>query len=119
MQDLHSTDSTQEKCATVDHAGYTGPTRQHELDRTRSGIDLASKDPDHEARIDDLCDLSQVRNIIRKKKTKRQDQFAGGTHLRGPFFRANTKLKLFSRSCLYARAVIHVERKPASQAVLI
>ena len=39
--DLSSTaDPTQQICATVDHAGYTGPIRQHGLDHTRSGIDL-------------------------------------------------------------------------------
>ena len=41
MQDLRSTDPTQETCATaVDHGDYTGPTRQHELDHTKPGIDL-------------------------------------------------------------------------------
>ena len=32
MQDLHSTDPTQETYATVGHADYTAPTRQHELE---------------------------------------------------------------------------------------
>ena len=41
VQDLHSTDPTHETCATaVEHADCTGPTRQHELDHTRSGIYL-------------------------------------------------------------------------------
>ena len=32
---MHSTDPTQEVCATVGHADYiTAPTRQHELDHT-------------------------------------------------------------------------------------
>ena len=35
VQDLYSTDPTQETFATIiDHADYTGPTRLHELDRT-------------------------------------------------------------------------------------
>ena len=38
MQDLHSTDPIQEHV--VDHADHMGPIRQHELDRTRSGVDL-------------------------------------------------------------------------------
>ena len=32
VQDLHSTDPTQETCATVDLADYMAPTRQHYLD---------------------------------------------------------------------------------------
>ena len=37
----------------IDHADYTVPTRQHELDHARLGIDYISalKDLDH-----DLCD---------------------------------------------------------------
>ena len=31
---MHSTDPTQETRATVDHAGYSAPTREHELDYT-------------------------------------------------------------------------------------
>ena len=31
MWDLYSTDPTQEACPTVDRAGYTVPTRQHDL----------------------------------------------------------------------------------------
>ena len=54
VQNLHGTDPTQETCAIADHADYTGPTRQHELDHTRSGIDLSAlKDLDHKAEIDD------------------------------------------------------------------
>ena len=34
MQDLKSTDPTQEKMCCVDDADYTAPTRQHELDHT-------------------------------------------------------------------------------------
>ena len=37
MQDLHTTDPTQEICATVGHVDLfypTGPTRQHEVDHT-------------------------------------------------------------------------------------
>ena len=33
VQDLYSTDPTQETCV-VDHADFTAPTRQHELDHT-------------------------------------------------------------------------------------
>ena len=32
VQDLHSTDLTQETCATEVHADYKGPIRQHELE---------------------------------------------------------------------------------------
>lgn len=35
MQNLHSTDPTQETCPTLDHhADYTAPIRLHELDLT-------------------------------------------------------------------------------------
>ena len=36
-QDLYNTDPTQETCPTVDHAEYTAPTRQCELDHTDQG----------------------------------------------------------------------------------
>ena len=54
MQDLHDTD--QETYAAVDDAGYARPTRQLELDHTRSGtVDLsASKDLGHERFVNDL-----------------------------------------------------------------
>ena len=34
LQDLHSTGPTQDDMFYLDHAEYTGPTRQHELDHT-------------------------------------------------------------------------------------
>ena len=42
MQDLSSTDPTQEKCPTVDHADYTAPTRQYKLDHMYPGTDQGS-----------------------------------------------------------------------------
>ena len=55
MQDLKSTDPTQEKMCCVDDADYTAPTRQHELDHTdhtdhtdQESTVSALKDLDHE-----------------------------------------------------------------------
>ena len=60
MQDLYSTYPAQETCATVDDADYTGPTRQHELDHTRSRIDIsASKYLDNEL-WESMVDSSEV-----------------------------------------------------------
>ena len=45
----------------ADHADYTAPIGQHELDRSRSGIDLpclADDDLDHD--LSDLSNLSEV-----------------------------------------------------------
>ena len=41
----------------VDNADYADLTHEHELDRTRSGIDSALKGLDHEVRINDLSGL--------------------------------------------------------------
>ena len=50
---LYSTDTIQETVLS-DHAGYTGPTRQHELDHHQVGSD----------------DLSDVYNICFKRSVK-------------------------------------------------
>ena len=62
MHDLYSTDPTQDTCSTTsDHADYTAPTRQHEPDRNRSGIDLpALKDVDHHMEFDYMSELRTV-----------------------------------------------------------
>ena len=55
MQDLHSTDPTQEACATVvHHADCSGPIQEDELDRTRSRTRVVLKYIDHAVAIDDL-----------------------------------------------------------------
>ena len=45
----YSTGATQETCPAIDHAGYTAPTRQHELDHTDQEFIYLSalKDLDH------------------------------------------------------------------------
>ena len=39
----------------LDHADYSGPTRQDELDLTRSGTDLLLEDLDHELWESIIC----------------------------------------------------------------
>ena len=53
MQDLHSVLQIQPRKHVLDGAEYTGPTRQHELDHTRSGDRSALSGVDHEAGTDD------------------------------------------------------------------
>ena len=48
MQDLYTTNSTQETCP-IDYADYTAPTQKHDQHHTRSGIYLPClADLDHE-----------------------------------------------------------------------
>ena len=56
MQDLHRTDPTPETCA-IDRADDTGPARQHDLDRIRSGTDLPLEGLEHEVAFDDTSEL--------------------------------------------------------------
>ena len=56
MQDLRTTDATQETVL-VGHADYAAPTRQHDLDHTRWGNRSALKDLDHQVGIDDLSEM--------------------------------------------------------------
>ena len=72
---MHSTNPTQEICATVDHADHT---RQHRATATPtiSGIDYLSalKDLEHglwERSVDDLHDLSQVLNTCLRNPSNR------------------------------------------------
>ena len=75
MQDLYSKDSAQEtRSTTVDHAGYTAPTRQHELDRSyhrSSGIylpcladldEVGIDHTDHADHTDHLAECASVEN---------------------------------------------------------
>ena len=50
----------------LDHADYTGPTRQHELDPTRSGIDLSAlKDLDHIMKWGSItCPMCEILPIL-------------------------------------------------------
>ena len=65
MQDLYSTDQPQPTY--LDQAGYTAPTRQHELDHTdQVPIYLPClADLDHDAGTDHTDHLSELWKIVR------------------------------------------------------
>ena len=61
MQDLYSTDPTQDTCpAVVDHAEYAAPTRQHELDPTDQECICPLIIKLHQVEIEGLTHVSNV-----------------------------------------------------------
>ena len=65
MQDLCSTDPTHKTHVVfIDHADYTGPIRQRELDHTKTAIDLPClTDLHHEVGIDHLYDTDRLAEV--------------------------------------------------------
>ena len=70
MQDVYRTGLTQETHVLDNHAGYTAPIRQHELDYSRSGLYLPClADVHHEVGVDHTDHLSDVCIVHRIKRT--------------------------------------------------